>query len=163
MRLLCDAMLAGLARWLRAAGYDTALVAPGRSDLQILDQCRVERRLLITRDRRLAGKAAGTMQCVRLDNDDLDTQARVLRQRHGMDWLHAPFTRCLLDNAPLQPASDRDLMRVPPSARGLPGPFQACPDCGRVFWPGSHVRRMKQRLQSWQALNHAQTHTPPAK
>lgn len=29
------------------------------------------------------------------------------------------------------------------------GPVTACPDCGRIYWPGSHVRRMRARLDCW--------------
>ena len=31
---------------------------------------------------------------------------------------------------------------VRPRSRDLPGPVRRCPDCGRVYWPGSHARRM---------------------
>ncbi|MFC7553294.1 Mut7-C RNAse domain-containing protein [Pseudoroseomonas wenyumeiae] len=41
------------------------------------------------------------------------------------------------------------MARIPPRARLLPGPFRACPCCGRVYWPGSHVRRMEERLRRW--------------
>ena len=26
--------------------------------------------------------------------------------------------------------------------------YRACPACGRIYWPGTHVRRMKKRLES---------------
>ena len=32
LRFLCDEMLAGLGRWLRIAGYDTAIARRGRRD-----------------------------------------------------------------------------------------------------------------------------------
>jgi uncharacterized protein with PIN domain len=40
---------------------------------------------------------------------------------------------------------------MPASARALPGPLQACPACGRLYWPGSHVRRMQARLEAFAA------------
>ena len=69
-----------------------------------------------------------------------------------MDWLHAPFTRCLVDNTLLKPAGEADLLRIPDESRALPGPFRVCPRCGRVYWPGSHVRRMRRQLERWRAL-----------
>ena len=40
MRLLCDEMLAGLSRWLRAAGHDSLLVNAGANDAAVLATAR---------------------------------------------------------------------------------------------------------------------------
>jgi len=152
LRLLCDENLGGPARWLRAAGYDTALAAPGQPDAELLARCRAEHRVLVSRDRRLAQAAGPQVRTVLLIGDDADDHALVLAQALGLDWTHAPFTRCLVDNTPLQPADDADLARIPAQSRVLPGPFRKCPSCGRVFWPGSHVRRMSLKLQRWREL-----------
>jgi uncharacterized protein len=152
MRLLCDEMLAGLARWLRAAGHDTALAEPGTPDAAVLARCRAEGRVLISRDRQLVREAGVTLPSVLLRGEDMDEHARALADALGLDWTLAPFTRCLVDNAPLRPADGSDLARVPAQSRALPGPFRACPCCGRVFWPGSHVRRMSRQLALWRGF-----------
>jgi hypothetical protein len=152
LRLLCDENLGGAARWLRAAGYDAALAAPGQPDAELLARCRAEDRVLVSRDRRLVQAAGTQARAVLLIGDDADDYALTLALALGLDWTCAPFTRCLIDNAPLQPADDADLARIPAQSRALPGPFQKCPDCGRVFWPGSHVRRMILKLQCWHDL-----------
>ena len=146
-RLLCDEMLAGLAAMLRAAGHDTALAAPGTPDAALAAACRAEGRLLLSRDRRLVAAVPGALL---LPEEAMDAQARQLTRQLGLDWCHAPFTRCMRDNTPLRLAGVADLARIPPRARLLPGPFRACPECGRVYWPGSHVRRMEDRLRRWQ-------------
>jgi len=51
-RFLFDEMLKGLARWLRAAGYDTNICQTGANDRAIFTQAKQEKRLLITRDRK---------------------------------------------------------------------------------------------------------------
>lgn len=152
MRLFCDEMLGATARWLRAAGYDAALADPGRPDAEILEQCRAQGRILVTRDRRLAQAAAPSVSSLLLTGDDEDRHAQALAQALGVDWTLDPFTRCLLDNTPLAPAAPADLAKIPESSRALPGPFRKCPRCGRVYWPGSHVRRMTSRLERWRAL-----------
>lgn len=149
--LFCDAMLASLARWLRAAGYDTALARSDASDRSVLEACRMEARTLITRDRHLASHAGATVTVLWLADSGLDAQAAHLASTLGIDWLRAPFTRCLLDNHPLNEATDAERATAPERARALPGPFRACPACGRLYWPGSHVRRMQARLIEWQA------------
>jgi uncharacterized protein with PIN domain len=145
-RLLCDEMLAGLAGMMRAAGHDTALAPPGTADAVLAETCRAEGRVLVSRDRRLVRGLEGA---VLLPGDSLDEQAQLLAIRLGLDWCFAPFTRCMRDNTPLRLAEPAELGRIPPHARLLPGPFRACPGCGRLYWPGSHVRRMRERLCRW--------------
>jgi uncharacterized protein with PIN domain len=57
----------------------------------------------------------------------------------------------MMDNAPLRPATAEEIAVMPETSRNRPGPFRACPRCGRLFWPGSHVRRMSERLERWAA------------
>ena len=147
-RFLCDEMLAALARWLRAAGYDCALAAPSAPDRMLVDQCRVEDRVLITRDRTLASEAKG-VRAVLLSEGTLDDHAAALGEALALDWRLAPFTRCMMDNTPLRPATVEEIASLPEQTRALPGPLRACPECGRQFWPGSHVRRMTERLERW--------------
>jgi uncharacterized protein with PIN domain len=144
MRFLADEMLTRLARLLRAAGYDTALARQGAPDEALLAQAQREGRLLLTRDRRLAERAGALG--VRILGESATDQARGLSDRLVIDWLKAPFSRCVMDNAELSDATPADIARMPPQARGLPGPFRRCPACGRLYWPGSHVRRMAERL-----------------
>jgi uncharacterized protein with PIN domain len=150
MRFLCDEMLQGLGRWLRAAGYDTAIASGGRRDRDLLLRAALESRVLLTKDRHLAC-VAPEARIVLLAGGSMDAEARDLRERLGVDWLHAPFTRCLLDNAALEPAEAGDTERIPRTARESGGAIRRCPRCGRVYWPGGHVRRMRERLARWQA------------
>lgn len=140
-------MLRGVGRWLRVAGYDTLIAESGSKDDDLLAYARAEGRLLVTCDRALAGSAENRV--IVLGSEAPDDAARELRERLDVDWLHAPFTRCLLDNALLRAASPRELSRMPASAQSGTGPILACPQCGRVYWPGSHVRRMRVRRERW--------------
>ena len=151
LRLLCDEMLKGVGRWLRAAGHDVTLVDDGGHDRQLLARARAEGRIVLTCDRQLAPHAGAEAEIVVLSTESPEGAAMELRERLGVDWLHAPFTPCLLDNAPLMPAREEDVAQVPPTARAGAGPILRCPDCHRVYWPGSHVRRMRAKLARWQA------------
>jgi uncharacterized protein with PIN domain len=149
-RFLCDEMLYGVGRWLRAAGYDTAIVADGLPDRAIADRCSEEDRILLTRDRHLAAIVASTARAVLLPGNGIDEAARALRIALDIDWQYAPFTRCIVDNRPLETAPPDLAIRVPERSRAAGGPLRVCPECGRLYWPGSHVRRMQQRLADWQ-------------
>lgn len=149
MRLLCDEMLVGLARWLRAAGHDAATPVPGDRDRRLIARAAVEERLFLTRDRPIALHRAAAGLVVILDAESLDAQAHELRRRLALDWLAAPFTRCLVCNVALDRAGREGMARAPAAAREGQGPFCRCPSCERLYWPGSHARRMRARLEGW--------------
>lgn len=153
-RFLCDEMLARLGRWLRAAGYDTAIAEDGQPDRQLIEQAVHEHRILLTRDRKLA-EFRHASECVAIITADrLDPQVRELGQMHPINWLLAPFSRCLVCNAPLVSADPARLAEVPPFSREHATVLLTCSGCGRLFWDGSHVRRMRKRLAGWQQALH---------
>lgn len=145
---LCDEMLAGLARWLRAAGYDTSRAENGMADGVLVTLALAEGRLLLTRDRAMSQRRAAASLVVVLSGDELNAWARELSARLALDWRRAPFTRCLLCNTPLAPAPHQAFALVPISSRAL-RPLKWCPCCAKPFWPGGHVERMRARLEQW--------------
>jgi len=138
-------MLGRLARWLRVLGYDTwydSLVA----DAELVRIAGEEDRILLTRDRHLLRelRPARALE-VRQDQP--------LRQLH--DVVHSLalsppaelFTRCLLCNALLVELTiEQALPLLPAEIEEIPSPVRRCPVCGRVYWDGSHVRRMRAAL-----------------
>lgn len=145
MRFLCDEMLVRLARLLRAAGYDTYLASGGESDHALLNIAREEGRILVTRDKRLAATAP---ESVIVEGRGVEAEAHSLSGGVVLDWNFAPFTRCVMDNARLRDAEPDEVARMPGATAEMAGPFRACPACGRLYWPGSHVRRMGARLEN---------------
>lgn len=152
MKFLCDEMLGSLARWLRAAGYDAAQAAPGAPDRDLVEQALRERRVLLTRDRALLDIKGADAVTHFLDNGDMDSWARQLRLELDVNWLIAPFTRCLVCNVDLVDAGAEALARMPVDSQNGPGPFRECPKCHRGYWPGSHVKRMTRRLEGFAGL-----------
>ena len=146
-RFLCDEMLGRLARYLRAAGYDTALAAGGLPDSVWIGLAQREARLLLTCDRSLGQGRNAAGLVLELAQGDLDSQAEALSRHCQVDWLWRPFSRCLVDNTLLRQADASEC----PSDIPLrdPGSLCICPQCGRLYWAGSHYRRMKNRLRAW--------------
>jgi uncharacterized protein with PIN domain len=107
-------------------------------------------RVLLTKDRRLATTVEGTAPVVLVPGTGIDEAARALRIALDIDWQHAPFTRCIVDNRPLEAAPPHLATLVPERSRAAGGPLRVCPECGRLYWPGGHVRRMRQRIAAWQ-------------
>jgi uncharacterized protein with PIN domain len=146
---LCDRMLVRLGRWLRAAGYDTAIAEGPAPDRDLIERAVVERRLLITRDRKLTEFREAPKLVIFLEANGVAACAREVTTRLGIDWLRDPFSRCLDCNAPLASASVEQHGRIPERARGLADAATWCAACDKLYWPGSHVRRMRNRLEDW--------------
>jgi uncharacterized protein with PIN domain len=143
-------MLRGLGRWLRAAGYDTVVADGGVPDRTLAKRCAEEDRVLLTKDRNLAATVEGSAPVLLVAGGGIDEAGRTLRTALGIEWQHAPFTRCIVDNRPLEEAPPDLATRVPERSRAAGGPLRVCPECGRLYWLGSHVRRMQQRLAACQ-------------
>jgi hypothetical protein len=152
-RFLCDEMLRGLARWLRAAGYDTKTAEAGSADGVLLQQAYDEQRYLLTLDRKITQQNRSGANVIVLTCNNTDSCAHVLAQEMAINWLFRPFTRCLLCNSRLKTADPAMLRQVPKQSRPLADPLLYCPHCNKIYWDGSHVARMRQRLQKWANRN----------
>ena len=145
-RFLADAMLGRLARWLRAIGCDTAQLPVHVPDAEIVALARREDRVLLTRDRHLL-RELHPPRAFEITRDEPLEQLRTVVAAFGVVRPAVFFTRCLIDNTPLVEVQAADVAdRIPALARGLPGPVFRCTTCDRVYWRGSHARRMERIL-----------------
>lgn len=142
-------MLVGLGRWLRIAGYDTAIAEQGRTDRQLVEQAHREDRILLTRDRRLAEIGKAEDRTVVLETVGIDAWAAELVSRLRLDWNHDPLSRCNVCNGILEQAPPDSADKLPPNIRTRDEPVNVCPRCGRLYWEGSHVRRIRRRLEGF--------------
>jgi uncharacterized protein with PIN domain len=140
MRLLADATLGRLAKWLRILGYDTAYQAEP-DEFAVLRLARAEGRLLLTRNRALAAHPG--MRALLITSDELDNQLRQVRDVIGFPPEEAQ-SRCPVCNEPLVDA-DSELVaaRVPPYVRRTHMRFSLCVSCDQVYWRGTHWQRMQ--------------------
>lgn len=150
MKFLCDEMLQRVGRWLRAAGYDTLIATRGETDRLLLQRALEQGRWLLTRDRKLLEHRGADEVVLLLDSDGVDECIGELTRRLAVDWLYRPFSRCLRCNTPLVEASAEQMRQIPPRVRGRFDTARYCPRCRQVYWEGSHVRRMRERLHRWQ-------------
>lgn len=144
-------MLTQLGHWLRAAGYDTLVAAHRTGDHALITRALADGRILLTRDRQLCEIRGAPRHAVLLHHDDLPEMAAEISRRLGIDWLRAPFSRCLLCNVVLRPAGPVAQSRLPQAVRATFVEINHCPQCDRLYWAGGHVRRMRRRLERWQA------------
>lgn len=148
MRFLCDEMLKRLGQWLRAAGYDVLILPDGSDDRSLLQRADNERRILLTRDRELAQARNHGVRSVLLECSGLEDCVADLQRQLPVDWLYRPFTRCMSCNTVLTEAPAGRLHEVPRAVASGEA-TRYCPRCDQLFWDGSHVARMRERLQRW--------------
>ena len=138
-------MLGRLARWLRVLGYDT-VYDESLDDPALVALANRENRILLTRDRHLL-RELRPRHAIEIKADAPVDQLTAVVKDLRLPEPNELFRRCLLCNTPLaELPRDEAAELVPPAAREIPGPVRRCPTCGRVFWPGSHVRRMTRAL-----------------
>ena len=145
-RFLADAMLGRLARWLRILGYD-AEYFPGEDD-DLLRQARREGRVLLTRDTRLLQRRPLPPHLF-IESDHVMEQLRQVVAALRLNPAVPPAHRCSCCNAVLEPRDKAQVVgRVPEFVWSHHQAFWACPRCQRIYWAGSHRRRMEEAIKA---------------
>lgn len=129
-----DGMLGGLAKWLRILGFDATYPCSGTT----------EERIFVTMKKAPAGSP-----CVRVTSTRTLGQLKEVLEKTGIQPDPRRFlSRCLVCNVPVIPVTAGEVSRtVPATVREMTDQFSACPDCGRVYWEGTHPQRMKRRMK----------------
>ena len=152
-RFVLDVHLGKLAAYMRMLGFDTAY----RNCLQDAQLARIsatQHRTLLTRDRGLLKRSAVTHGYWLRETDSRAQLAEIV---HRFDLAGAirPFTRCMACNGVLRVVGKADVRHeLPPRVEAAFDDFRQCPDCRRVFWQGSHFRRMQQWIEQLTGAGH---------
>ena len=146
-RFVADAHLGGLAHLLRMTGFDTLYDNHFRDD-EIERLAAGQGRIVLTRDRELLKRRGVTHGCyVRALRSE--GQLREVFDRLDLAGSAQPFTRCLSCNAPLRAVDKAQVApRLPPGVRERHERFAVCEGCARVFWEGTHWRRMRELVDT---------------
>lgn len=147
MKFACDVMLGGLAKWLRASGFDVFYDAHiDRS--RLFRVAREEGRVILTRTHSYDElKDIPAYQVIESEN-----VAEQVRQFYGnhpeLDPWKDFLSRCVECNAILETVEKAEVEeQLPPKVKEGMHEFRRCPNCKRVYWPGTHVSRMKSFLK----------------
>src|SRR5216684_889733 len=134
-RFLTDCNVGRLARWLRALGYD-ASYHPRIDDAELVREAAAESRVLLT----------GVVRAILIRDDEVTAQLRQVFKELGLELKEA-LTRCIECNAELQArVASTVAERVPPYVRKTQSRYSECPECGRIYWAGTHWQRMREVL-----------------
>lgn len=141
-KFVLDVHLGRLAGYLRMLGFDTAY--DNRfSDAELVRMSVEQGRILLTRDRGVLKHSAVTRGYWLRETDSRRQTEEIVRRFDLARCLH-PFTRCMVCNRVLSKVSKAEVEgRVPKKVLEWCNEFEQCQGCGRVYWEGSHYRRMR--------------------
>ena len=150
IKFIVDTMLGNVARWLRILGYDT-LYNRKYEDWQILRIAKKEQRIIITRDRGLHHRALNNgIKSIYLDMDDMAERLAYIALISGIKlYVDLDKSRCPICNSELRKARSKEEVKplVPPKVYRLHDDFWICDRCGKVYWIGSHWRKIEEILE----------------
>jgi uncharacterized protein with PIN domain len=147
VRFVLDVHLGRLARYLRMLGFD-ARWRNDAGDEELARTAAAEHRIILTRDAGLLKRRIVTHGYRVREADPRRQLAEVVR-RLDLSRSIAPFRRCLRCNELLEAVRKEDVEgALPPAVRARHDAFHRCPGCGRVYWAGSHRRRMEQLVSA---------------
>jgi uncharacterized protein len=149
---LCDAGLGGLARWLRAAGYE-ARWQPYIADDELLRQARATGATVLTTDGMLMERRVlrdGVIPSFWLPPTlSLAEQLRLVLREFGLSR-RAP--RCMSCGGALRAVSKEALRaRIPPRTYRWRDDYFVCVRCDKLFWHGTHWQRIVGALEAAKA------------
>jgi len=152
-KFIADDMLGKLARFLRMLGYDTAYYRD-ISDKKLIEIALNEKRIILTRDTQLVERVMVNKYFL-VESDDPELQLKKTIDLFGLCpdpcllLSRCLDCNCLLDNI------DKDAVksRVWPYVFQNHERFMICPECGKIYWEGDHVRAMRARFEKWGVIN----------
>lgn len=147
MKFLADRTTGKLAKKLRALGFDVGY-SGGASLEQAAEAALSEGRIFLTRSRRLS-KRGTDLQVTVIEADHPAEQVKEVLEKLGLDpKAEEFFSRCLICNEKLQEVSKKKVEgRVPDFILQMYHEFHICPRCQRIYWPGTHLERMRKHVE----------------
>lgn len=150
LRFVAESTLGRLCKWLRMAGFDTLYDRRVPEEARLLTVALHQDRMVLTRTRRIFSRLT-SQHAVFIKYNNPREQIRQVIDTLGVqpEDLH-PLTRCLACNAALVPCARESVQgRVPEYIGQTQQTYRICPECNRLYWPGSHARRCLEMIEGW--------------
>jgi uncharacterized protein with PIN domain len=145
IKFVLDVHLGKLAHLLRMLGFDS-LYHQDYNDNEIRDISINEKRIILTRDQNLLKAKIVTHGYWLRSTKPLEQVIEVVR-RFDLKSCIKPFVRCLDCNGLIKKISKTKI--VPPLPRDILSYYQEffqCSNCLKIYWQGSHFRKMKEKI-----------------
>ena len=168
MKFVVDGMLGKLAKWLKILGLDVVYDNKAE-DSALVRLARKQGRVLLTRDVRLQ-EGAGDIPSLFIESEKWGEQVEQVLRELNLRPEVKPYSRCLQCNVELKKLPRGGAKNlVAPFVLEKAASFAICPECGRVFWPGTHFEDMDSKLakilrkKGSRAAGKKSQHKPPGR
>jgi uncharacterized protein with PIN domain len=151
-KFIADVHLAALARKLRFLGFDVDF-SPDRDDPQLAEISEREKRVLLTRDRRLLMRR-NVSRGIIIRNTDPAKQVIEVINRLDLWSAIKPFSRCIECNGTIRelPVSGGEFPElksaIPEGVIAWCDEYYICGSCKKIYWKGSHYLKLK-AFEEW--------------
>jgi uncharacterized protein with PIN domain len=135
-----------LARWLRILGFDTVYYNQDNTSRLLLLALR-EQRIVITRNKLLFDKLSA--KAIYVKDEKISRQLKEVTEALGVKIEEDQmFSRCVLCNKGLEAVRKQEIEKeVPKYVYKTQKAFMRCPQCSKVYWPGTHWGNIKKALK----------------
>ncbi|MFO7933711.1 MAG: Mut7-C RNAse domain-containing protein [Bacteroidales bacterium] len=141
-RFILDTHLGKLAKYLRMLGFDS-LYRNDFEDQEMIEIAAREKRIILTRDKLLL-KSARITHGYYVRSTEKHHQLREVVQKFDLYSQFQSFTRCMTCNSELVPKKKEEIKHLlEPHTVEEFNEFFFCPSCRKVYWKGSHFRKME--------------------
>ncbi len=145
MKFIVDCMLGKLAKWLKILGFDTAYFSK-IEDPVLLVLAQKEGRVLLSRDNGLIEKSRD-VRTLFIESEDWTPQLEQVLDEFDLWPKVRSYSRCIECNVELKDLQKRRAKNlVTPFVYERATSFAICPQCGRVFWKGTHHQDMEFKI-----------------
>ncbi len=140
-------MVGKLARWLRFLGIDVVYISSGSPE-EIVNVAEREGRIILTRNSEILKKLKGHRVWIYfLSSEKSEVQLKEVVNKFNLWESIKPFSRCSICNEPLVAVKKEEVRgKVPFYVFQNTDHFEKCPKCGRIYWEGTHIKRLHEKL-----------------
>ena len=143
IRFVAEDTLGKLAKWLRILGYDTIY----EGDIK-RNKAHDPKRIRLTRRQSVVSDKHGELRIFIESDHYWEQLTQVIRHLNIAKDDLKPFSRCIRCNDAIQHIDKAFVHgKVPDYIWETHHTFWTCPQCDKIFWPGSHQRQSMDRIQ----------------
>jgi len=140
-------MLGKLAKGLRMLGYDTVYFRAGDTH-RLFHLARQDKRVILTRNSRLLPKRPEDRIILVKEDQPLQQLKDLIKDGFISVNEDGLLSRCLLCNTVLERTTSKEVEgKVPDFVFYQQKEFFSCPECHRIYWPGSHHENMREKVK----------------
>lgn len=146
IKFVADTHLGKLARDLRLLGFDT-LYENTYKDTQLVDISVRDNRILLSRDIKLLQRKQLKLGYY-LRSQFPQMQLIEVIKRFDLTEKLDPFSRCISCNGIIKQVPKKEVLdKLEPKTKKYFDEFYRCNTCGKIYWEGSHYKKMIQRIE----------------